>query len=54
MAGNGGLTPALSRDQFDAILDAALDAVPHVRGVNNHMIPERAALFPLAAGRGPG
>jgi polysaccharide deacetylase 2 family uncharacterized protein YibQ len=33
----GALTPTMSREIFDATLGEALDAVPHVRGVNNHM-----------------
>ncbi len=35
--GEGGLTPELSRKEFHETLAAALDDVPHVRGVNNHM-----------------
>ncbi len=34
--GQGGLTPELDRDAFRTILDEALAAVPHIRGVNNH------------------
>lgn len=33
----GALSPSMTREVFDRTLDAALDAVPHVRGVNNHM-----------------
>nr|WP_277602557.1 divergent polysaccharide deacetylase family protein [Parahaliea mediterranea] len=35
--GRGALTPDLSRAEFDATLAAALEQVPHARGVNNHM-----------------
>ncbi len=33
----GGLTADMPRREFDEALTSALDAVPHVRGVNNHM-----------------
>ncbi len=35
--GPGGLTPDMSRQQFLQTLSSNLDAIPHVRGVNNHM-----------------
>lgn len=35
--GTGGLTPQLSRQEFQATINAALATVPHVRGINNHM-----------------
>lgn len=35
--GAGGLTTALSREEFDRILGDNIDAIPHVRGINNHM-----------------
>lgn len=35
--GPGALTPAMPRAQMVATLDGDLAAVPHVRGVNNHM-----------------
>lgn len=47
--GRGGLTPALSRGEFDQTLAGALDAVPHVRGVNNHMGSELTQM-PLQMG----
>lgn len=34
---SAALSPTLSREQFDAVLADALEAVPHVSGVNNHM-----------------
>lgn len=33
----GGLTSELSREEFNTALLAALENIPHVRGVNNHM-----------------
>ena len=47
--GRGGLTPQLSRDEFDRTLAGNIDAVPHVRGVNNHMGSELTTL-PLQMG----
>lgn len=35
--GEGGLTPQLSEEEFSASLRRSIDAVPHIRGVNNHM-----------------
>lgn len=35
--GTGGLTPELSRQEFQDTISAALETVPHVRGINNHM-----------------
>ncbi len=35
--GAGGLTPALSREEFDRTLAGNIDAIPHIRGINNHM-----------------
>ncbi|RLQ23537.1 divergent polysaccharide deacetylase family protein [Seongchinamella sediminis] len=35
--GAGGLTAALPREEFDRILAENINAVPHIRGVNNHM-----------------
>ena len=35
--GAGGLTPDLSEEEFRATLTAALQQIPHVQGVNNHM-----------------
>lgn len=35
--GPGGLTPSLPRSEFDRILGEDIDAVPHARGINNHM-----------------
>ena len=35
--GTGGLTPELSREEFEDTINAALATVPHVRGINNHM-----------------
>lgn len=35
--GRGGLTDRLPEAEFRATLDATLDQLPHVRGVNNHM-----------------
>lgn len=42
--GPGGLTDALSREQFMARAHAALDSVPHAQGVNNHMGSHLTAL----------
>ncbi|TGD72625.1 divergent polysaccharide deacetylase family protein [Mangrovimicrobium sediminis] len=47
--GRGALTPALAREDFDRVLAADLDAVPHVRGINNHMGSELTTL-PLQMG----
>jgi uncharacterized protein len=47
--GKGGLTPQLSREEFDRILTDNIDAIPHVRGVNNHMGSELTTL-PLQMG----
>ncbi|MFE8070814.1 divergent polysaccharide deacetylase family protein [Marinobacteraceae bacterium S3BR75-40.1] len=35
--GAGALTPDMSRDQVIQVLRRSLQAIPHVRGVNNHM-----------------
>jgi uncharacterized protein len=35
--GPGGLTPELSREEFELTLMQAIDSIPHLRGVNNHM-----------------
>lgn len=35
--GRGGLTPELSRESFDNVLEGNINAIPHVRGINNHM-----------------
>lgn len=35
--GPGGLTDQLTRDDFMTTLEAAIAAVPHLQGVNNHM-----------------
>lgn len=35
--GPGGLTPDLQQTDFSRILEAGIDAVPHVQGINNHM-----------------
>jgi hypothetical protein len=35
--GRGGLTPLQPESEFRATLSAALDQLPHVRGLNNHM-----------------
>lgn len=45
----GALTPALGRAAFDATLAAQLAAVPHVRGINNHMGSELTE-YPLQMG----
>ena len=47
--GKGGLTPGMPREAFDRALATALDSVPHVRGVNNHMGSELTQL-PLQMG----
>ena len=49
MLGPGGLTPLLSREEFDHTLTASIDAVPHVRGINNHMGSELTTM-PLQMG----
>jgi polysaccharide deacetylase 2 family uncharacterized protein YibQ len=41
--GPGGLTPQLSREEFVQTLTSALDAVPHLQGMNNHMGSELTA-----------
>jgi polysaccharide deacetylase 2 family uncharacterized protein YibQ len=41
--GPGGLTPQLTREEFMQTLTAALDAVPHLQGLNNHMGSELTA-----------
>ncbi|MBB6519869.1 divergent polysaccharide deacetylase family protein [Pseudoteredinibacter isoporae] len=33
----GGLTPAMAEEEFKDIVRKGLSAVPHIRGVNNHM-----------------
>lgn len=35
--GQGGLTPELPRETFDKMLQSSIDAIPHARGINNHM-----------------
>lgn len=35
--GRGGLIPDLDRESFRKRLEAALEQVPHIRGINNHM-----------------
>jgi len=35
--GPGGLTPTQSKEEFIATLVAAMAAVPHLKGINNHM-----------------
>jgi polysaccharide deacetylase 2 family uncharacterized protein YibQ len=45
----GALTATMSRAAFDATLTEALAAVPHVRGVNNHMGSELTE-YPLQMG----
>lgn len=35
--GPGGLTPALEEADFSRVLEEDIDAIPHVRGINNHM-----------------
>ncbi len=47
--GKGGLTPDLSREEFDQTLSNDLAWVPHVRGINNHMGSELTTL-PLQMG----
>ena len=49
LLGPGGLTPLLSREEFDRTLAANIDAVPHVRGINNHMGSELTTM-PLQMG----
>jgi len=41
--GPGGLTPAQSKEEFIATLVAAMAAVPHLKGINNHMGSELTA-----------
>lgn len=47
--GHGGLTPTLARDDFDRALTAAIEDIPHLRGVNNHMGSELTEM-PLQMG----
>tara|TARA_B100001540_G_scaffold255363_1_gene232490 strand:- start:1719 stop:2528 length:810 start_codon:yes stop_codon:yes gene_type:complete len=47
--GEGGLTPELSREQFRQRLNAALEDVPNIRGVNNHMGSQLTQLRPQMA-----
>ena len=47
--GPGGLTPLLTREEFDRTLADNIDAIPHVRGINNHMGSELTTL-PLQMG----
>ncbi len=47
--GPGGLTPLLSREEFDRTLSENIDSIPHVRGINNHMGSELTTL-PLQMG----
>jgi polysaccharide deacetylase 2 family uncharacterized protein YibQ len=35
--GAGGLSSGMQQIEFDSVLDAGLDSVPHVSGVNSHM-----------------
>ncbi len=35
--GHGALTTDMSEQEFTSIVDISIDAIPHVRGVNNHM-----------------
>ncbi len=42
--GQGGLTKTLSRATFESRLNKALQNVPHVRGINNHMGSELTQL----------
>ena len=49
LLGPGGLTPSLSREEFDRTLTESIDAIPHVRGINNHMGSELTTL-PLQMG----
>jgi polysaccharide deacetylase 2 family uncharacterized protein YibQ len=35
--GPGALTPELNKDEFMKILNASIDAIPHLQGINNHM-----------------
>ncbi|CAA0082108.1 putative protein [BD1-7 clade bacterium] len=35
--GPGGLTPDMDKETFLQVLSESLDAIPHIRGVNNHM-----------------
>jgi len=41
--GPGGLTPTQSKEEFIATLEAAMAAVPHLKGINNHMGSELTA-----------
>lgn len=41
--GPGGLTPSLSKEEFVSTLTQAIDAIPHLRGINNHMGSELTA-----------
>ena len=49
LLGPGGLTPSLSREEFDRTRTESIDAIPHVRGINNHMGSELTTL-PLQMG----
>lgn len=42
--GPGGLTPLQSREEFVSTLTQALDAVPYLKGLNNHMGSELTTL----------
>lgn len=42
--GPGGLTPLQSREEFVSTLEQALNAVPHLKGLNNHMGSELTTL----------
>jgi uncharacterized protein len=42
--GPGGLTPALSKEEFVKTLSLALEAVPNLKGINNHMGSELTTL----------
>lgn len=35
--GEGALTPQMNQQDFIAVLEASIDSVPYVQGVNNHM-----------------
>ncbi|QFU77565.1 divergent polysaccharide deacetylase family protein [Halioglobus maricola] len=47
--GQGGLTASLSREEFDHALSAAIEDIPHLRGINNHMGSELTEM-PLQMG----
>jgi hypothetical protein len=44
--GPGGLTPEMSQQQFLYTLRSALNAIPHLKGINNHMGSELTQLPP--------